>query len=622
MNNKKSTKRALFSSVLSLVLCMAMLIGTTFAWFTDNASTAVNTIQSGDLEIALEYSEDGGTTWTNAEGQTLNFMAADNRTTILWEPGCTYELPLIRVRNNGNLALKYTLNISGVTGDAKLLEAIEFTANGGTIGEFSGTLLEKNDTSGTILIKGHMKEEAGSDYENLSITGIGITVSATQYTHENDSYNDQYDAGAYYDGQIGTPDELVEALSNKEIKKDTTFVLGADIDMTGVQLAPARIYYGSSVTFIGNGYTISNVEMVTPSPMQNGMENIGMFYLDEKASLTVSDLSIENATINGSSTQYSDAAVIVGYANNQTNVALNNVEIIDSNVKNTAGNAALFVGYAANSTVTMTDCIADGTINGERTDKTGAFFGTIYSGCKVTLTDCVNATENSDYGRKLGDAVVNGESVSATVVTTTEDLVALGGSKINGNYVLAADIDMTGNAMKSMELSGGAIVNFDGNGHTISNLKLGAANIHGMTGTGNEVAGLFDLTAPATTVSLTVSDLTVKNATVSCSGHAAAIVGYNSNGGTVINLNNVDVKGATITAESVAALVGYTTGQLNLNGCDVEELALTGEAGRPEKVGAYVGTANTATCVVTVTNCTNSTDYFDYGRVINDATYR
>ena len=175
--------------------------------------------------------------------------------------------------------------------------------------------------------------------------------------------------------------------------------------------------------------------------------------------------------------------------------------------------------------------------------------------------------------------------------------------------------------MKSMEISDGAVVNFDGNGHTISNLNLGAAKLYGMTGEGYEVAGLFDLSAPATTVSLTVSDLTVKNATVSCSGFAAAIVGYNSNGGTEITLNNVDVDGATVTADSVAALVAYSTGKVNLNNCDVKGLTLTGEARRPEKVGAYIGTACTASCVVTVTNCTNGTTYTDYGRAINGATY-
>ena len=71
----------------------------------------------------------------------------------------------------------------------------------------------------------------------------------------------------------------------------------------------------------------------------------------------------------------------------------------------------------------------------------------------------------------------------------------------------------------------------------------------------------------------------------------------------------------------VAALVAYSTGKVNLNNCDVNGLALTGEEGRADKVGAYIGTANTTSCVVTVTNCTNGTTYNDYGRVIYGATY-
>ena len=112
-------------------MCVAMLIGTTFAWFTDTASTAVNKIQSGKLDVALEMSTDG-TNWESAEGKTLTFKTKDNRAAdqILWEPGCTYELPQLRVVNNGNLALKYKLIITGINGDAKLNEAIEWTIDG------------------------------------------------------------------------------------------------------------------------------------------------------------------------------------------------------------------------------------------------------------------------------------------------------------------------------------------------------------------------------------------------------------------------------------------------------------------------------------------------------------
>ena len=129
MNSKKTTKHALMSSVVALLLCCAMLIGTTFAWFTDTASTAVNKIQAGTLDVALEMYD--GANWVSAEGKTLQFKVNGAipalGTQILWEPGCTYELPELRVVNKGNLALKYKIEISGIVGDAELLEAIDFT---------------------------------------------------------------------------------------------------------------------------------------------------------------------------------------------------------------------------------------------------------------------------------------------------------------------------------------------------------------------------------------------------------------------------------------------------------------------------------------------------------------
>ena len=197
MNNKKSTKRTLLGSVLSLLLCMAMLIGTTFAWFTDNATTGVNTIQSGKLDIVLEMKGADGK-WVDAEGKTLDFKKATGaeNEAILWEPGCTYELPALRVRNNGDLALKYQLVVNGVNGNAKLLEAIEFTANDDALTTFSGELLTKDAVSNEIHIKGHMKEEAGNEYQGLTISGINITVFATQVDYEHDSYGDQYDVNA------------------------------------------------------------------------------------------------------------------------------------------------------------------------------------------------------------------------------------------------------------------------------------------------------------------------------------------------------------------------------------------------------------------------------------------
>ncbi len=207
MTSSKSTKRALISSALAILVCVAMLIGTTFAWFTDTASTAVNKIHSGKLDVALEMSTDG-TNWESAEGQTLTFKTQDNRAAdkILWEPGCTYELPQLRVVNNGNLALKYKIQITGIQGDAKLNKVIDWTINDNAINLTEEHLLagQKGDP---FTIKGHMQETAGNDYQKLSIDGIGITVYATQYNHENDSYGPDYDQYADM-----TPDNLDKLL--------------------------------------------------------------------------------------------------------------------------------------------------------------------------------------------------------------------------------------------------------------------------------------------------------------------------------------------------------------------------------------------------------------------------
>ena len=195
------TKKALIMSVLSMVLCIAMLIGMTFAWFTDTASTGVNKIQAGNLQVELQYNDNG--TWKDAEGKTLNFLQkqADGTvaqgTNILWEPGCTYELPELRVVNKGNLALKYKIQITGIQGDDELNEVIDWTINDAAINLTEQHLTAKAEGT-PFTIKGHMQESAGNRYQGMSIDGISITVYATQDTVENDSFNNQYDKDAKY----------------------------------------------------------------------------------------------------------------------------------------------------------------------------------------------------------------------------------------------------------------------------------------------------------------------------------------------------------------------------------------------------------------------------------------
>ncbi len=215
----KNFKKIIVPAIAAIALCISLIAGATYAWFTDEAKTNVNKIQSGKLDVALEMSMDNGATWTTAEGQTLSFlkMNAEGELTadanILWEPGCTYKLPLLRVINNGNLALKYKVVLSGATGDLNLLEAISFTANitkdgadtattmTGAYGSVLAESMLKPEIDGvksfdTIALEAKMDENAGNEYMELAVNNISVTVYAMQAVYESDSTGSDYDKDA------------------------------------------------------------------------------------------------------------------------------------------------------------------------------------------------------------------------------------------------------------------------------------------------------------------------------------------------------------------------------------------------------------------------------------------
>ena len=255
MSNRKSTKRALLGSVMAMVLCLAMLIGATFAWFTDTASTGVNKIQAGNLDVALEMKD--GDNWVSAEGKTLTFKTKDNRAAdqILWEPGCTYELPQLRVVNKGNLALKYKIQITGIQGDAQLNEVIDWTINDAAIDLTEGHLTA-GQQGDAFTIKGHMQDTAGNDYQNLTIDGIGINVVATQDTVESDSFHNQYDADAEYPIAVTTGDELQAIVNNATAP--VNIVLANSITTNNFVIPEDK-----DVTLDLNGRTVTNAESHT-----------------------------------------------------------------------------------------------------------------------------------------------------------------------------------------------------------------------------------------------------------------------------------------------------------------------------------------------------------------------
>ena len=241
MNTKKATKRALLTSVMALVMCVVMLVGTTFAWFTDTASTGVNKIVAGNLKVDIVGAD------SENHIEKLNFTKAAGAPAgeeLLWEPGCRYLTEGFRIKNDGNLALKWKAEINKdniVDGKAaptakdgkSLLDVIKFyvvtstdeNAEAVAIENFKGNL-EANKTSDDVYyIKGVMKTSAGNDYQNLTLDGITITVYATQDTVENDSFGKDYDKDATY--PVASAAEMKTALAtggivsvNKDIKTD------------------------------------------------------------------------------------------------------------------------------------------------------------------------------------------------------------------------------------------------------------------------------------------------------------------------------------------------------------------------------------------------------------------
>ena len=282
MNNKRATKRALLTSVTALVMCVVMLVGTTFAWFTDTASTGVNKIQAGNLDVDIVGADlvDGKYPSLTGEGHKLSFTKAamtdaEAGAEILWEPGCRYLTEGFRIANKGNLALKWKAVVNkGTTaknpGKFDLLDVIDFylvkgdkNSEGTLLDEFTGTL-QKTETSDVYYIKGVMKTTAGNDYQGLTLDGITITVYATQLTAEFDSFDNQYDKDAKYTEVIAGGKTFTDkaTLSTGITATDPNAVavkaIGADADVTILDGTFDGGSGGNNVcVWAGNGATVT-----------------------------------------------------------------------------------------------------------------------------------------------------------------------------------------------------------------------------------------------------------------------------------------------------------------------------------------------------------------------------
>ena len=273
MTATKTTKIAALVTAICLILSSVMMLGKTYAWFTDEAKSGDNVITSGTLDIEMSYSDKIDGTYTNVEGEGVDPIFSYD----LWEPGYT-QVRYIKIANNGNLALKYKLTLTTDetatlvdNEEVKLSEVIDVyvgtsevksrgdLVNMKKVGTLADLIADEDGAAYGIMLpaKGaadvelnpedahlvttgaqtycvvlHMQEDAGNEYQNLSVgTGIDVLLYADQYTWENDSFDNTYDelAGMPVADVKGESPEVITATWGMggeltDLSLDTAFV--------------------------------------------------------------------------------------------------------------------------------------------------------------------------------------------------------------------------------------------------------------------------------------------------------------------------------------------------------------------------------------------------------------
>ena len=301
MNNTKSTKRALLLSIMAMLLCVVLLVGTTFAWFTDSATSSGNIIKSGTLDVSMKWAKGtealDNATWEDAS--TGAIFKYDK-----WEPGYV-EVRHIKITNEGTLALKYQISIAATGEVSGLADVIDVyyldpaeqiadrdalagktpmsnltTALNGLSETGNGNLKAGESVTITIALK--MRESAGNEYQNKSIgSEFAVQLVATQYTYESDSFDNQYDANATY--PVTNSADLVAAIADAEAGSIVTLA-------SGNFLLSAEQQVGEGVTIAGNGPSATTI---TTSTTPSGTNKTGLV-IDNQ------NVTIKDTKINGS----------------------------------------------------------------------------------------------------------------------------------------------------------------------------------------------------------------------------------------------------------------------------------------------------------------------------------
>ena len=334
MTKRKTTRKALISSVLALLLCVSMLVGSTFAWFTDSVTSANNIIKSGTLDVVLEYKTNWSDEWAPVDENTKLFEEG-----ALYEPGYT-EVVFLRVSNAGTLALKYLLSFNlandegsiNVYGDEfkisdylqvgtyvmneydsgvnqadvdmpsmfgsrkSALENVELTALSSADVKIcdNASLLPGEDTAQVVALVLTMPETVGNE-ANAKIgveppyVELGVRLYATQYTYEEDSFDDQYDANVDQPAvhEIWSEEDLYKAFEEggQGIIKDMNLVdVSAEL---AEDKSLALNTNNSTISGTDDNYVIvnrGNLEITGDGTIVNNMkgsiENWGILYIN------------------------------------------------------------------------------------------------------------------------------------------------------------------------------------------------------------------------------------------------------------------------------------------------------------------------------------------------------
>ena len=390
MAKKNFTKRALLSSVLAMFLCFAMLVGTTFAWFTDSVTSEGNIIQTGTLKVAMSWAngteDPASANWTDASaGPIFNYD--------LWEPGYA-DVKHVQIENKGTLGLKYIIKIvangevtdladvidvyymdpaaqvtdrAALTADKKLGTLTEVLAGVETSAAGELAVGEKH----TITLALKMQEEAGNEYQDKSIgTTFSVVLLATQLSAENDAFGPDYDKDAAYavDYFVTSSAELQAA-----INEGGTIALMEDIDLSALMSRAAadpslKVPAGKEVVIDLNGHTLSSTSAQTG-------KNYDM--IDVRGTLTV-----KNGTV---VTKHEGANMGWGYSTNVFNVTAGGVlNIEDAEIKNIGG-SDMAIGIHLNNWGEVTLNVNNSTITATYTAV--RVFNSGYDMNNVTITN-------------------------------------------------------------------------------------------------------------------------------------------------------------------------------------------------------------------------------------------